>query len=458
MLERHHNWEYFRMHGGSKTEYGFTYDLFDELMVVSTRVSAEFTSGNYIAPAVWNNYADELGQCRKHFYANYEYRQLMFNQYTDDSNDDFLYNEKGCFQYLAARARGREYALDEDDYAKLLANNAITLEDVEEFRRKLMVRRIYERYLDTPNVTTLFTTAAPVVVTGAANVDTALAGLTLPGSASAWAAIIGQLNGLADSVFFPTLPSSILVGSSQPEDTLEKVAPAVQAELPAVHAKPFVGTSLTIGNKVNSDDIQNDLFKLAACPTMREKCGARNIDLTSHKSQPVELKISDFNQDDQCTWNIKTHCGLPTITVTDITKNIADHLEVGFIEYEAVTDELDADMMLPLEWKTDIPAHYSFPERQIVGTLQTLKFIDPFKTDSVDGSSLYSSLNSKRIAVEQYKKAREEYETLRLEYNNAVQELTNTIDSAILQNDSSANEAGILDQIIALFQGEINDD
>lgn len=184
---------------------------------------------------------------------------------------------------------------------------------------------------------------------------------------------------------------------------------------------PMVKQSLSAAGKPTSDDISNQLFQLAACPTKREKCGARTVDLVSHRSQPVELKISDFTQDDTCTWYVRTECGLPTITVTDITKGIADHLEVSFIEYENEDDNIEdhfydrnSDLEggetfvyghVPRTWMTASPEMYKNPERQNVGSLQSLKFKDPENQSVVDGSSLYSSLNSKRIAVSQYNDA-----------------------------------------------------
>lgn len=66
---------------------------------------------------------------------------------------------------------------------------------------------------------------------------------------------------------------------------------------------------------------------------------------------------------------------------------------------------------------------YSYPERQNVGALQALMFKDSANTSIVDGSSLYSSLNSKRLAVANYEEASREYNNLRLEYNAMVNEL-----------------------------------
>jgi len=68
------------------------------------------------------------------------------------------------------------------------------------------------------------------------------------------------------------------------------------------------------------------------------------------------------------------------------------------MEYEETAKNLDKTFY-PKDWKKAEPAMYRFPERQNVGSLQRLKFKDAKKTQSVDGSSLYSALNSKRIAV-----------------------------------------------------------
>lgn len=111
--------------------------------------------------------------------------------------------------------------------------------------------------------------------------------------------------------------------------------------------------------------------------------------------------------------------------------------------------------MLKSDWNTVTAERYSFPERQNVGSLQALKFIDSSNTAIVDGSSLYSSLNSKRLAVAAYKKEVEEYDNLRLEYNAMVQELENQIDSAIIAgaNQTEAQDS-ILDTIFGWFSSE----
>lgn len=146
------------------------------------------------------------------------------------------------------------------------------------------------------------------------------------------------------------------------------------------------------------------------------------INLESHKSQPQELKIMDFTEKDQCTWLIVTDCGLPTITVTDITKKIPDMFEVGFIEYE-LSGKDGLLSTYPNSWFKADPSMYEFPESQNVGSLQKLKFKDVKKTATVDGSHLYSALNSKRIAVKNYKEAQKAYNNLMVEYNSAVREL-----------------------------------
>jgi len=46
------------------------------------------------------------------------------------------------------------------------------------------------------------------------------------------------------------------------------------------------------------------------------------------------LKISDFTEKDSCTWIIKAECGLPSITITDITEEIGEKMQLRFIEYE----------------------------------------------------------------------------------------------------------------------------
>lgn len=146
--------------------------------------------------------------------------------------------------------------------------------------------------------------------------------------------------------------------------------------------------------------------------------------------------------------------------MTDITKGIADHLEVAFIEYEVANDNLyenEENLMEsedPLFFEAE-PKMYSFPERQNVGALQSLKFRDQDDTAIVDGSSLYSSLNSKRIAVAQYREAAQEYNNLRLEYNAMVNELQNQIDSAILAGKAAvAPQDSILDTIFGWFSTE----
>lgn len=93
----------------------------------------------------------------------------------------------------------------------------------------------------------------------------------------------------------------------------------------------------TVNSKLVSSMFKNDWFKLAACPTKRSKCGNRVVHLDSYKSQPVELKISNFTEKDQCTWLIASKCGLPSIAVTDITQGINGKLLAGFIEFEANT-------------------------------------------------------------------------------------------------------------------------
>jgi hypothetical protein len=104
---------------------------------------------------------------------------------------------------------------------------------------------------------------------------------------------------------------------------------------------------------------------------------------------------------------------------------------------------------------TAVPEMYRFPERQNVGALQSLKFRDPENDSIVDGSSLYSSLNSKRIAVAQYNDAAAEYNNLRLEYNAMVNELQNQIDSAILAGKAAvAPQESILDTIFGWFSSE----
>lgn len=107
---------------------------------------------------------------------------------------------------------------------------------------------------------------------------------------------------------------------------------------------PMVGAKSVAGKPRSDQAGDNILWKLAACPSKREKCGNTVINLASHRSQPVDLKIQNFTEKDSCTWMIKAECGLPTITVSDITENVEDNFSVMFIEYEVdSTDDTKVD-------------------------------------------------------------------------------------------------------------------
>lgn len=56
-------WEDFRITMGSRKEFGYTFDYYDELFEIKNVIEAFFTSGNY-DNTVWNLYADELEECR----------------------------------------------------------------------------------------------------------------------------------------------------------------------------------------------------------------------------------------------------------------------------------------------------------------------------------------------------------------------------------------------------------
>lgn len=139
--------------------------------------------------------------------------------------------------------------------------------------------------------------------------------------------------------------------------------------------------------------------------------------------------------------------------MTDITKGIADYLEVGFIEVEEDWGD-ETTVLIADTWKDAVPVRYISPEKKNAGTLQLLKFIsDP--TNNVVGSNLYSSLNSKRLAISAYEEASKEYNNLRLEYNAIVNELENQIDSAILAGKSQSEaQTSIIDTILGWFTSE----
>jgi len=352
-----------------------------------------------------------------------------------------------------------------------------------EFRRKLLLRSIYDSTLATSNADALVTAAiggTDTELTDAAGAHTWLAaraaGLDTDGptgaSALAVVALVQAVLAIPDATWLPPPPAPPVIPPVNPPvnppaapATVAAAAPraarapqvqASESEETAVHLRPVVRSSKDAAGKLTSEAITDPLFKLAACPTKRAKCGPRVVDLRSHKSQPVELEISQFTEADTCTWHIRTRCGLPTITVTDITEHIADNLEVSFIEYAGAPGDAAAltqdAAWLPAGWETAEPQLYVRPERQDVGALQLLAHKDASRRGPVDGSSLYSSLNGKRLDVEKYERAAEEYRNLRLEYNAAVNELQNQLDTAILRNSRPADDSsGLIDQILGWF-------
>lgn len=60
--------------------------------------------------------------------------------------------------------------------------------------------------------------------------------------------------------------------------------------------------------------------------------------------------MSNFTEKDSCTWLIKAECGLPSITITDLTQEIAEMLSIRFIEYEVESTDLTKvdDMGYPI--------------------------------------------------------------------------------------------------------------
>lgn len=99
---------------------------------------------------------------------------------------------------------------------------------------------------------------------------------------------------------------------------------------------PLVGSGVTktITGKKSSADFQSEDLMLAACPSKREKCGARNIVIDTFKSAPVDLNIHEFMPEDSCHWLIKAKCGLPSINISDMTDGVMDELAIHFLEWE----------------------------------------------------------------------------------------------------------------------------
>jgi len=65
----------------------------------------------------------------------------------------------------------------------------------------------------------------------------------------------------------------------------DEAAERLDEFLPHHEIAPVVGAKTTT-DRITSGDITNQYLQLAACPSLREKCGKRIIDLESYKSQP----------------------------------------------------------------------------------------------------------------------------------------------------------------------------
>lgn len=291
-FNRHLYWERMRFISGSTTEFGFTYDYYDELYEITERLEAWDDSTDY-DDEYWNLQAEELAVCAKDFLMK-EYDYIL-------PFDDVFNQEKNCYMYVLGRARGRlENVEHENFYEDFLENyddTMITFDQVTEFKRKLLLRRVYERvknptpddYLTTDLWDDLYDDNYP---DDSANADYCADEMLL---------YINE----ADSTLYPPPPAPpappVIVGKSEKKD--ESIIPFdLPVNKPLVGQRsPLVGQK-TAADKLTSDDIDNQLFKLAACPTKREKCGPRVVDLQSHRSQPVELKITDFTGLDSCTW------------------------------------------------------------------------------------------------------------------------------------------------------------